>query len=259
MQIYFIWLFSVICFFTPIFAGTIDPSTPDQKYIEYGKKFDYIAELCGSYKDKTLFCASAVIIEPKVILTAAHVVQNYKNCSVKLDNKQYAVDLLIWPTAFNEDIFGMNDIALGFLKEPISLNFYPALYDKEDELNKVCCISGFGLTGNFTTGAIKSDLKRRAGSNIVEEIQKELLICRPSKTNENNRTSLEFLIASGDSGGGLFIDGKLAGINSCIMSVGKTVRSDYKTESGHTRISLHRKWIIDNIKKYNSRGLTRTP
>ena len=259
MQIYFIWLFSVICFFTPIFAGTIDPSTPDQKYIEYGKKFNYIVELCGSYNDKTLFCASAVIIEPKVIITAAHVVQNYKDCVVKLDNKIYDIELMVWPKDFNEDTFGMNDIAVGFLKNSITLDFYPSLYDKQDELNKVCCISGFGLTGNFTTGAIKSDLKRRAGSNIVEEIQKELLICRPSKTNENNRTSLEFLIASGDIGGGLFINGKLAGINSCVMAVGKTVKSDYKTESGHTRVSVHRQWIIDTIKKYRSQGLTHTP
>lgn len=241
------------------FSGTIDPTTPDEKYVEYGKKFHYIVELCGSYKDNSLFCASAVIIEPNVLLTAAHVVKNYQACIAKVGDKTYTIESLIWPEAFNEDLFGMNDIAIGFLKEPINLDFYPSLYDKDDELNKLCCISGFGLTGNFHTGAIKSDLKRRAGSNVVENIQKELLICSPSRPDDKNRTSLEFLIASGDSGGGLFIDGQLAGINSCVTSFKKTVNSDYNTESGHTRVSVHRRWILDNIKKRHSRHLTPTP
>jgi hypothetical protein len=63
------------------------------------------------------------------------------------------------------------------------------------------------------------------------------------------KTSLEFLIASGDSGGGLFIDGKLAGINSCIMAVNGSPKSDYRTESGHTRISINLDWILENTKE----------
>jgi secreted trypsin-like serine protease len=60
---------------------------------------------------------------------------------------------------------------------------------------------------------------------------------------------LEFLIASGDSGGGLFIDNKLAGIHSCVMTVGKNPQSKYGEESGHTRISNFIEWIEDNRKK----------
>lgn len=246
------YLLSIVLFFIQLgvaLSGTIDPNIPDQKYIEYGRKFKYIGKLCGSYTDNSLFCASAVVIKKHYIITAAHVVKGYKSCKISVEGSDYTIESFTWPEEFSTDIYGLNDIAIGFVKDPIKLDFYPELYDTDDELQKVCCISGYGLTGNFLTGAIKSDNNRRAGSNIVEEIDRELLICKPSKVNDPTRTSLEFLIASGDSGGGLFIDGKLAGINSCVSGIGKnSTNSTYVSESGHTRISVHRRWILRNIR-----------
>ena len=243
-----LFIFFLSSLFSCSYAGTIDPNISDAKYIEYGKDFKYVGKLCGTYQDETLFCASAVVIREDIILTAAHVVKGYKNCKIKIEDKEFEINKFIWPLDFDQNIYGLNDIAIGFLKQKIQLNFYPELYDKEDELDKVCCIAGYGLSGNFITGAESYDDKRRAGSNIVEEIDKQLLICRPSKPTDKKRTSLEFLTASGDSGGGLFINNKLAGINSCISGRGKKgLKSTYDTESGHTRISIHRKWILQNI------------
>jgi hypothetical protein len=243
-----LFIFFLSSLFSCSYAGTIDPNISDAKYIEYGKDFKYVGKLCGTYQDETLFCASAVVIREDIILTAAHVVKGYKNCKIKIEDKEFEINKFIWPLDFDQNIYGLNDIAIGFLKQKIQLNFYPELYDKEDELDKVCCIAGYGLSGNFITGAESYDDKRRAGSNIIEEIDKQLLICRPSKPTDKKRTSLEFLTASGDSGGGLFINNKLAGINSCISGRGKKgLKSTYDTESGHTRISIHRKWILQNI------------
>jgi len=98
------------------------------------------------------------------------------------------------------------------------------------------------------TGANNHDSKKRAGSNFIDRIEKDLLICSPSKRNDKNFTSLEFLIASGDSGGGLFIDTKLAGIHFCVMVTGKNPQSKYGEESGHTRISNFIEWINENKK-----------
>lgn len=233
------------------FAGTIDPGVPDSEYIKYGNHFNYVGRLCGEYNDGSLFCASAVVIRESIIITAAHVVQNYKISIITVDNKDYLVDRFIWPEEYSEKKYGLNDIAIGFLKEPIKLDFYPELYDNDDEVDKICCISGYGFTGNFNTGAIKYDGKRRAGSNVIEEIDQQLLVCRPSKPSDKNRTSLEFIIASGDSGGGLFIGNKLAGINSCITGIGKeAMKSTYITDACHTRVSVHRKWILETINKY---------
>lgn len=229
-----------------LIAGTIDPSTPDEKYIEYGRSFHCVVSLCGKTLDNNNYCASAVIIKPKFILTAAHVVKDVVSGSVTVNGQKYKIEYFTYPKEYDHNKFGFYDIAIGKLEKEVSLNFYPPLYTNNDEVGKVCCMAGFGLTGNFKTGAIFSDNKRRAGSNIIDYIDKDLLICSPSK--DRLRTSLEFIIASGDSGGGLFIDGKLAGINSCVLA-DKAPKSDYLTESGHTRISKYVEWIEENTEE----------
>lgn len=242
----YIIVFLLLIFSLKLFAGTIDPNNDDSKYLEYAKDFHYIGQI-GGLDDKNMeYLASCVVIKPHYILTAAHVVHDAKTCNVMFGSKNYKISKIICNENYKSNKVGFYDIAIGYSEEKIELNFYPQLYSTEDEVGKVCCISGYGFTGNFNTGAIKSDNKRRAGSNIIEAIDRHLLICDASMA--LGKTSLEFLIASGDSGGGLFIDGKLAGINSCIMAVNGSPKSDYRTESGHTRISINIDWILENTK-----------
>ena len=223
-------------------AGTRNPSVPDEKYIKYGEDFHYVLHICGVSKDNSLFCGSSVVINPRWILTAAHVVKDSKHCGVHTKNGV----VIVSKSFIHEDYdnkFGVGDIALCSLKQDIELDFYPDLYDKDDEVGKVCCISGYGISGTFITGEEKSDGQRRAGSNKIDQVIHDLLICTPSKSQRDGLTALEFLISSGDSGGGLFIDGKLAGINSCVMAVSRSPSSKYGEESGHTRISKFIPWI----------------
>lgn len=232
-------------------SGTIDPTTQDEKYIEYGAKFDYVLEIMGSYeheKGKNTFTASAVAIGPNWVLTAAHVVKGSRFVFLYDEHKKRAilVDEVITHRDFEDKEFGFADIALCYTTSDIGLSFYPPLYEDEDEINKLCSISGYGQTGTFNTGTYISDGKKRAGSNKIDKIENNLLICSPSKI---DKTSLEFLIGSGDSGGGLFIDGKLAGINSCVTAIGKKPNSAYNDESGHTRVSKFVSWIKDNMQK----------
>ena len=228
-------------------GGTIDPNVSDQQYLEYAKDFVYVGQLQGQTKTDSTFYASAVAIDDDHILTAAHVIQDSKSCSFILNNKKYTITEFVYPKEFNsDDTFGYYDIALGYNEEKFKLTFYPELYSDDDEIGKVCCISGFGFTGTFNSGAIRSDNKKRAGSNIVDYIDKHLLICSP--TIGKGKTSLEFIIASGDSGGGLFIDNKLAGINSCVLAIGQKPKSDYATECGHTRISMYIDWIKKHLR-----------
>jgi hypothetical protein len=142
--------------------------------------------------------------------------------------------------------FGTGDIAIGYCENGFNLEYFPPLYTDEDEKGKVASIAGWGLTGNFHTGTHRSDNKLRAGSNIIDGIDKDMLICSPSKWGTKDHTVLEYMIGSGDSGGGLFIDGKLAGINSCVMAVGRSPMSKYNEESGHTRISKFISWIKES-------------
>ena len=229
-----------------VFAGTIDPAIPDSKYIEYGSKFRCVGSLCGIYNDNQKFCASAVAIDDKIILTAAHVISNYKECYITINGKKIKIINVIIEPEFTSE-FGYHDIAIGLCEQSIDLDFYPLLYDKDDEIGKVCAIAGFGITGTFNTGSKINDHTKRAGSNIIDGIDRNLLICSPS--GKGIKTELEFLIASGDSGGGLFIDNKLAGINSCVLAVDKKPDSTYGDESGHTRISIHKEWIVKSKQK----------
>lgn len=229
-------------------SGTIDPNTPDAKYIEYGLQFECVLEIMGSYENNQLFSASAVAIDKNWVLTAAHVVKGSRfvfihNSSAK---RCIIVDEVICHKDFEEKVFGTADIALCHTSSDLDLEFYPDLYDNDDEMDKICSIAGFGFTGTFNTGLKYNDGYRRAGSNKIDAIENDLLICKPSI---NNKTELEFLIATGDSGGGLFIDGKLAGINSCVTAVDKRPDSTYNDEGGHTRISKFLSWIKEHMQK----------
>lgn len=239
-------LFTLMLFLTPfqIIAGTIDPNNSDAEYVEYGKKFDSVVVISGEYNDGTLFQASAVVIEPKWVLTAAHIVHNARRVSIEVDESKYRVSRIIVHPDFIFAVFNGNDIALLSLEDKISLTNYPELYSDTDEVGKLCSIAGYGVTGTFETGSKTSDNKRRAGMNIVDDIESDLLICSPSK---ENPTDMEFLTSHGDSGGGLFIDKKLAGIHSCVFAIDKNANSSYRDWSGHTRISKHRNWIKERI------------
>ena len=234
------------------FAGTIDPNTSDLKYIDYGSQFSYIAQISGLTHEDEPYFASGVAYKDNIIITAAHVLSLTKDQIVSINNKLITIDDIIIHHRYNAKNFGYYDIGIIKLTESIGLNWYPELYTNKNESGKVCSLSGFGMTGTFSTGAIKSDKNKRAGSNIVDGIDRGMLICTPSI--KMNKTELEFMIAPGDSGGGLFIGNKLAGIHSCIMANGHKAKADYKTESGHTRISDHVEWIDNTVKFLQEKG-----
>jgi secreted trypsin-like serine protease len=223
------------------YSGTIDPNTPDSKYVEYGSKFHSVVKLC-CFDGKGMSCGSAVIIDPHWIITAAHVVENCHSWSVTVGGEQYKIDKVIIHEDYQTEVFGYNDIALGHVEKEIKLDHYPELYTDSDEVGKVCSMAGLGFTGTFNTGIKTADGKRRAGSNFIDRTERKILICSPSKRNEKI-TELEYLIGSGDSGGGLFIGNKLAGIHSSVIGYDGKPNSTYTDESCHTRVSLFHDWI----------------
>lgn len=246
-----IWLILVLFLTLPsaCFSGTIDPSLQDNKYLKYAEDFKYIVSISGIDNKGGMFSASAVLIDDHHVLTAAHVVKDAELCLISIGDAKYILSKITTHKDYNET-FGVADIALGYCKQKFNLDFYPELYCGNDEIGKVCSIAGYGFTGNFNTGATRYDGKKRAGSNMINSIEKDLLLCDPSYRHDKKCTSLEFFIGSGDSGGGLFIDGKLAGINSCILSNNKTTpKSKYGEESGHTRVSKFVEWINENKTK----------
>jgi hypothetical protein len=226
------------------YAGTIDPNNTDKDYLGLGETYPYVVELAIKYENlKQLGTSSAVVYSPSRILTAAHVFEGSNSVSVIHDDKEILISKYIKYPKFDKTRHGYADIAVGFLKSPIHLKTYPVLYRGSDEPGKPCVMVGHGFTGTFVTGAKVFDRKRRAGTNYIDQIDRDVLICSPSKPLSNKYTNLEYLISYGDSGGGLFIDGQLAGIHSFVQATDGKSDSSYKDESCHTRISEFVDWI----------------
>lgn len=246
-------LFIVLCFMSICSAGTIDPKADDTKHLNYGSQHKCVLLLEGSGVPpaKEKYRASAVIIKPRWILTAAHVVNETSEIYVLYNNTKIKILDTITMPGFDLKYFGKNDLAICYLDKEIELDYYPELYNTDDEQGKICSLAGYGMTGTFSSGSIKNDGLKRAGSNIVDLIDDDLLVCSllsPPKT------ELEFLISHGDSGGGLFISNKLAGIHSGIWTKNKTQpRATYSNYSGHTRISKFKIWIEQTIREYKTK------
>lgn len=244
-------IFTILVFlisFSVTLGGTRDPSVADKEHIGLAKEADCVVRLTGKDLSGNRLQASAVIVNPKWIITAAHIVSDGTEFGIIIDHKKILVTRTIIHPLFKNENFGYHDIALGVLEKDASLNFYPELYSDMDEEGKQSYICGFGLGGTFATGAKIFDMKRRAGTNMIDRYEKNMLICSIGAYENKPNTKYEFLISSGDSGGGLFIDNKLAGINSCVIASDKTADSDYGDESGHTRISKYIQWIKGHIK-----------
>lgn len=241
-----------------VIAGTMDPSTPDAKYLEFGKQFPGVVRLRAVGKCDNPKCAkkeheqfgSAVVIRPHWLLTAAHVVHGTtKPTAITAEGKEHALTHIQLHKNYVEDRVGWHDLALCYSPEDFQLKFYTPLYTKQDELGKAITIAGFGSHGTFSTGIQDaSDGQRRAGHNILEGAADAVLFCKASRGNE--RMPLEFLIAPGDSGGGMFIGDKLAGINSFLLHADGKADGNYGDEAAFTRVSLYTDWIHEQIEKY---------
>lgn len=244
----YIIIFILVLMSTISYGGTVDPAKKDSQYIEFGSKFNYVFRIKCVTKEGLIYYASATAIDEHWILTAAHVVHKAQTVDLMINDRLVRLNKITPHKDFIEANFGFYDIALCHVDEKLNLEFYPKLYTNNDEVGKICSIAGFGSYGTFETGATSSDGKRRAGSNRIEAIDRHLLICKPSRQSESDRTELEFIIANGDSGGGLFIGNEIAGVNSCVMAVDRKTDSNYGDEGCHTRVSQFVDWIKENKK-----------
>jgi V8-like Glu-specific endopeptidase len=228
------------------FSGTIDPNTPDKHYIEYGLKFPYVVQLMGKKTDDSPYSGSAVAYGPNIVITAAHLFHENKEAAIICNNKVIPIKKIIVHKDYNYNKFGKHDIAICLLSEDIGLDWYPEIYTDDAEVGSICSMAGFGATGTFVTGIKKQNAGKRAGSNFIDATDPFLLFCSPSLSHK--KTQLEFLIAPGDSGGGLFIGNKLAGIHSGVIEDKPNKgKSKYGAVSIHTRVSVYKDWIKDTV------------
>ena len=226
---------------TAALAGTTDDRIADSHYLDYAKGFaPYTALVTGvDASDGRPFAATGVAISDRYVVTAAHVASEAITCAVKANAKALRITRIFVHHEWKPDRLGLNDIALLKTAEPIGLAWYPPLSDGGERPGDVCQIAGFGITGRISKGYTALDGKLRAGTNSIARMQGGSIVCLIA----GGSSPLEYGIAPGDSGGPLFVAGKLAGINSFTMADKGPLRSKAGEETGHTRVSLHREWI----------------
>jgi hypothetical protein len=227
------------------FAGSIHENIPDSKYLELGSKYSSVVQLDINMGNNITAVGSGVIIDENWILTAAHGIVNSSKVVAHKDGISYESTKIVPHKDFDYDK-GSYDIGLIKFNKKFNLNKYPELC-KDDKLEgKQVIMCGYGTIKSANNPDLeKLDMKIRAGSNIIDKIEDHLYICSMSK--ENN-TRHEYIISGGDSGGGLFIDNQLVGINSCCISTDGKTDGSYDDQSGHTRIVLFLDWIEENRK-----------
>jgi hypothetical protein len=134
------------------------------------------------------------------------------------------------------------DLALIELAEPVTGVAPALLYDGTAELGKTLFIVGYGDYGLAGKGFQRSDGRRRAVTNVVDDAGPRRIFMRFDAP--PNGSALEGVGGPGDSGGPAFIeqDGRLylAGVSSASMD-GKP--GTYGVVDVYTRVSSHRAWI----------------
>jgi hypothetical protein len=228
------------------YAGVTDPNTKDEKYIEKGSEFPYVCLLIASDEKGSVYCGSCIMIDDHHILSAAHVVDNMEICIVVKDDKKFLLEKVFIHKDYNPKTFATVDLALGYSEKSFELDKYPELFTGRNETGKHVEVVGYGFTGRFYDKELFNDGNKRGGLNYIYRSKPEMIFC-PFPVGSRQQKELGFFIQSGDSGGGLFIDGKLAGVNSFVSeTIDTKTRKRYNKESGHTRVSSYIKWIEEN-------------
>ncbi|MHC4181630.1 MAG: hypothetical protein ACYSWU_29415, partial [Planctomycetota bacterium] len=156
-------------------------------------------------------------------------------------------------------------------------------YTGTEEVGKKGISAGYGTTGTGLTGADLTvdidDLEKRAGENAIDALLGSVILGASNNVllsdfdnplDENDSflgsvtpEELEYLIAPGDSGGGLFVEmageSLLAGVHSFGFAPplpspdypppygDGDIDYDYGDGSGHTRVSAFNDWINATI------------
>lgn len=241
----------------------------------------------------TGYIASGTLISPEWVLTAGHVVGGTNNYGAGVSGMFFGLGSVYSGTGIaatewipyagwsssNGDVWAGVDLGLVRLSQPIT-SVTPALLDFSTPLLGLLGTNvGYGRSGTGTLGMSSDPGVKRAGQNMIDArggmvttmgsgtlldldgISSTVLFQdfdHPTDLVASTMGSVtpvaqEYLIASGDSGGGLFIDvggaTKLVGVNSFLASLPYPLdttgaNADYGDLAGVVSVQSFENWIF---------------
>lgn len=261
-------------------AGTIRDDRSDWQYRNFANGYSSVGRLDIRGPASSWGC-SGTLIASNWLLTAAHCLedqaagyQNLTSGGFTLGGNSYSINLAVkyggW-VSNNRNLAAGVDLGLFRLSSPVRNVNAATLNNSTNEDLQVGTYVGFGATGNGLTGYQSGTFgTKRAGENIVGlgsrlGFSNQVLVSDfddPRSANWwdplSQARNLEYQLAPGDSGGGMFINGLLAGVNSFISSRDGRNDSSYRDYSATTRVSSYSNWIRNVMWGLSSSGIMNT-
>ncbi len=264
-------------------AGVIPDGANDGDYQALAAQPQYDAvgfAMRDNFQGVPILDSSAILVAPDWVLTAAHTEVTKQgagaNSTFTIGGETRNVVQTFQNPSFNGQIDSGFDVGLLKLDAPIT-NVTPAqLYSgtAASLLGQTLTYVGYGKSGTGSTGATIASGTKRAGNNVGDELggptlapflggnqgfSSQILFADFDSSGgpwghplgANQPINLEYLIALGDSGGGLFIEqgGQhfLAGVHSIIFDLDPNGTIGYGDIMGSTTLEQSLAWVLDTI------------